>query len=215
MPFCSLSMTLFSRSCLLQCKLGSAPHVQESQDNTDAVSVYVLKTWSYIKNLCYLQEYCEWILYKWTINVLVEMPTLLIGHLGWNWTREWEKLKQKSACSKKLNSSSERPKREPALSQTLPKQDLQSKWTKSTGAGTFPELPEKADLLAVQDAMEIVGAHYNSGVGNMRNLHVETPDLISLRILIFKTRSNPAIRKHNTVLRCHLFRCVYDFKKWH
>lgn len=159
MPFCSLSMTLFSRSCLFQCKLCSAPHVQESQDNMDAVSVYVLKSWSYINNLRYLQEYCERILHKWTINVLVEMPTLLIGHLGRKWTREWEKLKQKSACSKKLNSSSKRPKKEPALSQTLPKQDLQSKWTKSTGAGTFPELLEKADLLAVQDAMEIVGAH--------------------------------------------------------
>lgn len=131
MPFCSLSMTLFSRSCLFQCKLCSAPHVQESQDNMDAVSVYVLKSWSYINNLRYLQEYCERILHKWTINVLVEMPTLLIGHLGRKWTREWEKLKQKSACSKKLNSSSKRPKKEPALSQTLPKQDLQSKWTKS------------------------------------------------------------------------------------
>lgn len=79
-------------------------------------------------------------------------------------------------------------------------------------AGTFPELPEEADLLAVQDAMEIVGAHYNSRVGDLRDLHVEAPDLISLRILIFKTRSNPAIRKHNTVLRCYFLRCVYDFK---
>lgn len=79
-------------------------------------------------------------------------------------------------------------------------------------ARTFPERPVKADLLAVQDAMEIVGAHYNSRVGNMRNPHVEAPDLISLRILIFKNRSNPVIRKHNTVLRCYLFRCVYDFK---
>lgn len=39
-------------------------------------------------------------------------------------------------------------------------------------AGTFPELSEKADFLAVQDAMQIVGAHYDSWVGNMRDLHV-------------------------------------------
>lgn len=159
----------------------------------------------------YLQEYCEWILYKWTINVPVGMPTLLIGHLGWNWTREWEKLKQKPACAKKLNSfSSKRPKKEPACLRPFQSRAT-IKMNKIHRAGTFPELPEKADFLLFKMPWRLLELISTAG-WTIWETYMFRHHLISLRILIFKTRSNPAIRKHNTVLRCYLLRWVYDFK---
>lgn len=57
--------------------------------------------------------------------------------------------------------------------------------------------------------METVGAHYNTrqGLGGpCKGPHVHHR-FIPSRVLIFKTRPNHIVRKHNSVLRCYILGC--------
>lgn len=130
------------------------------------------------------------------------MPTLLIGHLGWSWTREREKLKQKPACSKKLKVfSSKRPKSlrcpRPFQSRTY-NQNEQNPQGRNISRAVW-----KSRLSCCSRCHADCWSSLRQLGGQYERPTCEAADLISLRTLIFKTRSNPVIRKHNTVLRCY------------
>lgn len=87
-------------------------------------------------------------------------------------------------------------------------------------AGTFPKSLERQPPARCSGQDGDVGAHRNSGGGSGKELggqseaptHVHT-SFISSRVLIFKTRPNCAIRKHNLFGGVMFLRCgFYDLK---
>lgn len=131
-----------------------------------------------------------------------------------NWIREWDKLKPETSILEKQNKTKQlgffcwgNPRKSPCF--RLFRAGPMIKMNTIFGAGTFPKsLKGQACLLfrTPQRRLELIVTPGKDWVGHAKDLMYIT-NFIPSRVLIFKTRSNHIIRKHNSVLRCYILGC--------